>query len=100
MRKLTCILVLLLAESHVQAADPGTPRESAGANQWVKVNEGKTGERSGSTLVTIPERKQMLLIGPAKDASYVQTFDPADRAWSDFSAVAPSFDQGTEPRSK
>jgi hypothetical protein len=80
--------VLLLAGGLAPAFDPPV-RSAAEANPWLKADEGKTGQRSGSTLITIPETKQMLLIGPAKDAPYVQAFNPATRTWSDFAATAP-----------
>src|SRR5262249_27100426 len=35
---------------------------------------------------------QMLLIGPSKDAPFVQAFDPAARTWSEFAATTPTKD--------
>ena len=61
-------------------------------NQWVKVDEGKTGERVGAVLVYAPDSKQMLLIGGAKDGPYVQAFDPATQKWTDFAAAGPTKD--------
>jgi len=62
------------------------------ANQWNKVDEGKTGERVGSVFLYAPDSKQMFLIGGIKNGPYVQAFDPAARTWSDFSAAAPTRD--------
>ena len=62
------------------------------SNEWVKVDTGKTGERLGEVMVYAPDLGQMLLLGAAKDAPYVQAFDPAARTWSEFSAAAPTKD--------
>ena len=63
--------------------------EVSATNQWVKVDEGKTGERLGGALLYAPDLKQMLLLGMAKGAPFVQAFDPASRTWSDFSPAVP-----------
>lgn len=92
MKRLSYIPVLLLAGSFAQAADPSAPRASADARRWVRVDEGKTGQRSGATLVSVPELKQMLLIGPSKLAPFLQAFDPATSTWSEFAATSPTKD--------
>lgn len=69
----------------------------AEANQWVKVDEGKTGVRPGSVLLYAPDLGQMLLVGPAKDAPFVQAFDPAAGTWSEFASAAPAVKEGIRP---
>ncbi|MCY3022462.1 MAG: kelch repeat-containing protein [Planctomycetota bacterium] len=61
-------------------------------NQWVKGDEGKTGERLGAMLVYAPDLKQMLLIGAAKGTPFIQAFDPAGKTWSEFSTASPGKD--------
>ena len=78
------LLSLALAASGALAAETPLP------NQWAKVDEGKTGVRLGAVLVYAPDLKQMLLVGTAKGAPFVQAFDPAARTWSDFSANSPA----------
>jgi len=90
-------ILLASACGSVIAAEPA----AAGAAQsplgtWVKADEGKTGERSGAVLVYARDLGQMLLIGGAKGAPFVQAFDPAARTWSEFSAAAPTKD-GIDP---
>ncbi len=67
------------------------------SNQWVKVDQGKTGQRAGSVLLAAPDLEQLLLIGPAKDAPFVQAFDPAARAWSEVASAAPAVRGGIHP---
>lgn len=64
---------------------------AAGAESPVRVPvaEGGLGQRTGSMLVYAPDLTRMLLVGPAKDASLIQAFDPAARVWSEVSAAAP-----------
>ena len=82
MRHALCIVALLAAA----AARHGWCAE---ANPWSRVDEGKTGARAGSVLLYASDLKQMLLVGPAKNAPFVQAFDPAARAWSEFASAAP-----------
>jgi hypothetical protein len=82
---LVAVLIAVLAAGIL--AGPAIPQV-----QWVKVDEGKTGDRTGAVLVYAPDLKQMLLVGGTKDGPYVQAFDPATREWSDFSAVGPTKD--------
>lgn len=56
---------------------------------WSKVNTGQTGGRQGSVLLHVPELKRMLLVGLAKDAPFVQAFDPQQGVWEEFSADEP-----------
>jgi len=71
---------------------PGGAAKS-GPGHWVKVDEGKTGQRTGAVLVYAPDLRQMLLIGGAgKGEPFVQAFDPAARTWREFSAPAPAKD--------
>jgi hypothetical protein len=58
------------------------------------VDEGKTGGRIGSMLLWASDLKRMLLVGPAETAPYVQAFDPAARAWSEFASAAPALKGG------
>jgi len=71
--------------------------EAEPANQWVKADEGKTGARAGSVLLAATDLKQLLLVGPAKDAPFVQAFDPAARAWGELSSAAPEVKGGIHP---
>ncbi len=65
------------------------------ANQWTKVAEGKSGRRTGAVLLRAPDLKKMLLFGGGvKGAPQVQAFDPAQRAWSEFSAAKPPARRG------
>jgi hypothetical protein len=66
--------------------------EALAPGEWIKVDEGKTGERSASALVYAPDSRQMILVGPAKGAPFVQAFDPAARTWTDVSSGGPSKD--------
>ena len=76
--------VLLFAGIHL-AGDGSTTAE------WIKLDEGVTGARDGSMLVHLPDRKQLLLVGPAK-GPFIQAFDPTMKAWSDVSAAGPTKD--------
>ena len=67
----------------------GWSAEIQAVNQWGKVDEGRTGTRIGSVLLYAADLKQMLLVGPAEGAAFVQAFDPQARTWSIFAAVAP-----------
>jgi hypothetical protein len=67
----------------VQAGEPGP------GNSWVKVDEGRTGTRLGSVLLFAADLKQMLLIGPAEGAPFIQAFDPAARTWSPLASKGP-----------
>jgi hypothetical protein len=58
---------------------------------WDKIDEGVTATRDGSVLLHAPDRKQLLLVGPGK-GPFVQAFDPATKAWSDFAAAGPTKD--------
>ena len=89
MRILPALCCAILLGSSLAAEPPSPPAPPAAANQWAKVDEGRTGERTGSMLVWAPDLKQMLLVGGAKGASFVQAFDPAVKAWSELSAAAP-----------
>jgi len=69
--------------------------DTPAANQWLKLDEGQTGERGCSALVYAPDLKQLLLIGPTADGAktgtpFVQAFDPAARTWSAFAAASPA----------
>ena len=88
----TTLLVALLMSAAFLAvtALAGDASAPAAPNQWVKVDEGRTGERAGSMLVWAPDLKQMLLVGGAKGAPFVQAFDPAAKSWSELSAAAPA----------
>jgi hypothetical protein len=77
---LFCYVSLLLAEA------PSTTSPT-----WNKLDEGVTGARDGSVLLDAPDRKQLLLVGPGK-GPFVQAFDPATKAWTDFVAVGPTKD--------
>ena len=68
------------------AGDPAATGPS-----WVKIDEGVTGPRDGSVLLHAHDLKQLLLVGPGKGA-FVQAFDPATKAWSDFAAAGPTKD--------
>ncbi|MGQ9662702.1 MAG: hypothetical protein ACUVWX_10270 [Kiritimatiellia bacterium] len=59
-------------------------------NQWVKVDEGKTGQRNGSMLVYVPELRQMLLVGSAKGAHFVQALDLGKRIWTEYDSAVPA----------
>jgi hypothetical protein len=63
----------------------------------MKVDEGQTGERSGSVLLYASDLKRMLLVGPAKGAPFVQAFDPVTRTWSELTNAAPSVERGIHP---
>ena len=94
MRRELGILAILAAgvlAGSAWCAEAGPP------NAWVKVDEGKTGVRPGSVLVAAPDLKQMLLVGAAKGAPFVQAFDPAARAWSEFAPDAPPLKEGIHP---
>jgi hypothetical protein len=67
------------------------------ANQWVKLDEGKTGTRPGSVLLAAPDSQRLLLVGPSKDAAFVQAFDPAAKTWSDVGAAAPGGKETIHP---
>jgi hypothetical protein len=64
---------------------------------WVRVDEGQTGQRSGSVLLWAPDLKRMLLVGPAQGAPFLQAFDPATRTWSQLASAAPSVKGGIHP---
>jgi hypothetical protein len=83
-------LAAAVSAGDVLAGDAPAP------NQWIRIDEGKTGERTGAVLVYAPDSKQMLLIGGAKGTPFVQAFDPAARTWSEFAAAAPAKD-GIDP---
>jgi len=70
----------------------GFAEDLADDNSWVKIDEGKTGERAGSMLVYAADTRQMLLVGSATKAALVQAFDSATRAWSDVSTASPMKD--------
>ncbi|MGD0092894.1 MAG: kelch repeat-containing protein [Planctomycetota bacterium] len=80
------VLIATVAAGSAQAADAAAP------NQWVKVDEGKTGVRVCSALVYAPDLKLMLLVGGEKAVPFVQAYDPAARTWSEFSAAPPAKD--------
>ncbi len=56
---------------------------------WSRLAEGGIGDRTGSVLLWAPNLKRLLLIGPAKNAPFVQAFDPEGKTWSEFSSAAP-----------
>jgi hypothetical protein len=58
-------------------------------NRWTKSSPGTGGDRTGSMFVSIDD-KRMLLVGPAKDAAFVQAFDPEAKTWTDFSSAMPT----------
>lgn len=58
-------------------------------NQWVKVDEGKTGQRNGSVLVYVPELRQMLLVGTSKGAPFAQALDLGKRIWTEYDSAVP-----------
>jgi hypothetical protein len=89
MKRFAASAVLLLTGALASAADVAAPKSAEDSGQWVKVNEGKTGERRGSTVVYVPELKQMLLVGAAKGAPFVQAFDPETKSWGTFSEAEP-----------
>jgi Galactose oxidase, central domain len=83
-----CLLAILAGMTRSNAA------ESA-PNTWVKATEGKSGRRTGSSLVWASDLKKMLLLGGSvKKASHVQAFDPAAGSWSDVPGAAPKVRRG------
>jgi len=86
-----------LGVSVALAVLPAICGEAVQPNSWVKVDEGKTGVRPGSVLLYAPDLKQMLLVGPAKEAPFVQAFDPAAGTWSEFASAAPAVKEGIRP---
>ena len=83
-----CLLLCLL---------PAAGGEARAANSWVKVDEGKTGVRSGSALLWASDLKQLLLVGPAEGAPFVQAFDPAAPAWRPWTSAAPAATKDFSP---
>src|SRR5208282_2337844 len=83
MKTIAGITLLTLSVGILWAADTAST-----APAWVKIDEGKTGARDGSMLVHVPDLKQLLLVGPGK-GPFVESFDPATKAWSEFAAAAP-----------
>ncbi len=65
----------------------------AAETTWLKVAESATGQRTGSVMLYAPDLKRMILLGPAKDAAFVQSFDPTTRSWADVTTVAPPLKQ-------
>ena len=96
MKRLTLFSILVTAAGFAQAADPSPPQ----ANPWVKVDEGKTGQRSGAMLVYAADLKQMLLVGLAKDAPFVQAFNSQTRQWTAFSQAEPFKSDFNNPHSQ
>jgi len=90
----TLAIMLFLA---VGSTPRGYGQQRLPANPWVKVDEGQTGDRSGSVLLYASDLKRMLLVGPAKGAPFVQAFDPATRTWSEFASAAPAVQRGIHP---
>ena len=91
MINLTRVSMLLLLGGSIALAEKAEAQPSAdAANQWIKIDQGKTGARSGSVLVHAADLKQMLLVGTAKGAPFVQAFDPLAKTWSEFSAALPT----------
>lgn len=80
MKVLPTVAVLLLIAPLALAAEPA---------KWSKADEDKTGERNAATLLHLPEQKQMLLVGPAKGAAFVQALDLGTRTWSEVAAAGP-----------
>jgi glyoxylase-like metal-dependent hydrolase (beta-lactamase superfamily II) len=60
------------------------------ANKWTKVDEGKTGTRTGAALLWATDLTRMLLVGPAEGAACVQAFDPASPGWRDVATATPT----------
>ena len=65
----------------------GAEPEAGGG--WLKVDEGRSGERGGAVLLSATGGPRMLLVGPAEGAPAVQTWDPATGLWSTVVASAP-----------
>lgn len=86
MKMIVCLQLLLVAHPLALAAEVAAPRFPPA---WTKVDEAKTGLRQGSVLVHVPELKQMLLVGLAKDAPFVQAFDPESKRWTTYSEAQP-----------
>jgi hypothetical protein len=86
MKAITCLSFLVVAPGVGFAAEQDDPKSPAA---WSKVDEGKTGLRQGSVLVHVPELKQMLLVGLARDAPFVQAFDPESKRWTAYSEAQP-----------
>jgi hypothetical protein len=84
MKVLPTIAVLLLTTPLALGQDT--------AATWKKVDEGKTGERTSPTLLHVADSKQMLLVGPAKGAPFIQAFDLSNRTWSEVVAAGPTRD--------
>lgn len=78
------------------AAAEAAKAQGAPPNTWVKVAEDKTAGRTGAVLLAVPPAQKMLHFGgpPPAGAPYVQAFDPAGRAWSEFSPAAPPAKRG------
>lgn len=89
MRRFTGLPLLLLTASLAPAAEPTAPKETAEAPSWSKVDEARTGRRTGSMLVHVPELERLLLVGLAQDAPFVQAFDPETKRWDLFSEAEP-----------
>ena len=87
-------LVLCLAAGVAPAGEaPAARAPLHSPHAWEKIDEGKTGEREGAMLLWAPDPGRMLLAGgTVQGAAYVQSFDPAARAWSDLSRAAPAKD--------
>ena len=67
------------------------------ANRWVKIDEDRTGKRVSTALLHAPDLKCMLLVGPAEGAAFVQTFDPATKAWNELVAAGPAGKEAIHP---
>lgn len=80
MKKFLSLFTIVFA-LHTIAEDPNT---------WLKLDESKTGERAGSTLVYAADSKQFILTGTATNAAAIQAFDPAKHEWTDLAATTPA----------
>ncbi len=63
---------------------------------WVKVCEGKTGQRTGAVLLAVEEGRKLLCLGGllGGEVPYVQVFDASEQSWSKFSAAQPAVKDG------
>jgi hypothetical protein len=84
MRRFWTTVVLCAASIGHASCDEVKPGGS-----WVKLDENRTGARDGSALLCAPDSQRMLLVGPAKDAPFIQAFDPAAGTWSSIAPAGP-----------